>query len=568
LKSFRIVKAEFDSTISFIDTTTHYRYFIESKPLSNYNRNILAHDINQEQEFAEISFSDDRYHLYNGSEVQREPVDTTKIIDSDYAKERRQVLHAADSVELLRNWLLKEDRKRKDTLQKPLIEYFASDGPINYNHYIFEIEKVNYYEQQWRKDYMDIDLDTTAMEYPAIRIYQPSFYNNYLASQIDFSFLYNSYQIYSSGAPYFNPGLNMLFKIGAIDLFEDYKITGGFRFAGNFDSNEYLLSVDNLKGSFDKQLVFHRQSINTYNDTTYFKVKSNKLHFMLGKPITPVLSIRGTASYRNDNYTPLATDTKTLNSSLIQRHWAGLKAEIIFDDTRQRNANILFGTRFKIFGEYYKDIQLKKSDMFVVGVDFRHYQKIHRDLIWANRFAASSSFGPTKLLYYLGGVDNWMTFLFNKIPAFDQSIPVSPTANYGFQALATNMRGFSQNVRNGNNFALINSEIRWPVIRYFAGHPLKSKFLDNFQVIGFGDIGTAWSGESPWAGKNSWDNEVIVHGPVKVTLDTNRDPIVGGFGFGLRSMVFGYFVRADWAWGVENSLILPRVFYLSFSLDF
>jgi hypothetical protein len=86
--------------------------------------------------------------------------------------------------------------------------------------------------------------------------------------------------------------------------------------------------------------------------------------------------------------------------------------------------------------------------------------------------------------------------------------------------------------------------------------------------VAFGDIGTAWSGDSPWAGKNAWDNEVFVQGPVKVILDTNRDPIVGGFGFGMRTMLMGYFIRADWAWGVENSYILPRVFYLSLSLDF
>ena len=42
--------------------------------------------------------------------------------------------------------------------------------------------------------------------------------------------------------------MNMLTQIGAVDMFEDYRITGGFRFAGNFDSNEYLLSIENLKG--------------------------------------------------------------------------------------------------------------------------------------------------------------------------------------------------------------------------------------------------------------------------------------------------------------------------------
>jgi len=151
---------------------------------------------------------------------------------------------------------------------------------------------------------------------------------------------------------------------------------------------------------------------------------------------------------------------------------------------------------------------------------------------------------------------------------FDNTIPVNPDMHYGFQALATNMRGFSQNIRNGNSFVLINSEIRWPIVRYLAGHPLRSNFLNSLQVVGFGDIGTAWSGKNPWAGSNAYDNEVIINGPVKVTLDSNRQPIVAGFGAGARAQIFGYFVRADWAWGIENSYILPRIFYLSFSLDF
>jgi hypothetical protein len=87
-------------------------------------------------------------------------------------------------------------------------------------------------------------------------------------------------------------------------------------------------------------------------------------------------------------------------------------------------------------------------------------------------------------------------------------------------------------------------------------------------VVGFGDIGTAWSGKSPWSGQNAYDQEVIKNGPVEVTLDSNREPIVAGFGAGARAQIMGYFIRADWAWGVENNYLLPRMFYLSFSLDF
>ena len=404
--------------------------------------------------------------------------------------------------------------------------------------------------------------------FPEERVYLTAFYNNYVASQVDFSFLNNSYQAFNGGAPYFNPGLNLLTKFGTVDLFENFKITGGFRFSGNFDSNEYLLSLEALKGRFDKQYVFHRQSFTTSNDVNYYKILSNNNYLTWSKPFTEAFALKGTVIYRHDRYTILSTDMPSLSEPNINRHWAGLKAEAVYDNTRKRGVNIYYGTRFKIFGEYYREVSTKKSDMFVVGADFRHYLKIHRELIWANRFAASSSFGPTKLIYYLGGVDNWMGFLFNSTGMFDNSIPVDPTQYYGFQAIATNMRGFIQNVRNGNNFALINSEIRWPFIRYFAGHPLKNNFLNSLQIVGFGDIGTAWSGLHPWAGQNAYDTEIIESGPITVILDSNRDPIVAGFGAGIRAQLFGYFIRADYAWGIENRYLMPPMFYLSFSLDF
>jgi hypothetical protein len=482
--------------------------------------------------------------------------------------ERNIMMHKADSVESLRQWLLIEDKKRRDTLTKPLYEYYVKNEPIDISHYIFEKEKQNYYDQQWRKDYMDIDLDTGHIQLPLIRIYETSFYNNYIVNQIDFSFLNNSYQVYSGGSPYFNPGVNLLTKIGAIDLFENYRITGGFRIAGNFDSNEYLLSIENLKGKFDKQLIFHRQAYFAQSGDTLLKAFSHNIYLSYAKPFTPVFAFKGTVSYRNDKYIYLSRDIPTLNHDNFTQHWGSLKGELIYDNTRKRAVNIYFGTRFKIFGEYYRQLNKNASDMFVIGADFRKYTRIHRELIWANRFAASTSFGPTKLIYYLGGVDNWMGYLFNKYPMFDQSVPVTPNVNYGFQALATNMRGFTQNIRNGNSFALINSELRWPFVRYFAGHPLRSNFLNSLQAVGFGDIGTAWSGKDPWSGQNGYDTQIIKNGPVSVTLDSNTEPIVAGFGGGFRAQIMGYFIRADWAWGIENYYILPRIFYLSFSLDF
>ncbi len=60
--------AKFDSSISFIDTTTHYRYFINSVPVTNYDRNIIDQSVaNGSDIYGEILFKDRKYELRKGS---------------------------------------------------------------------------------------------------------------------------------------------------------------------------------------------------------------------------------------------------------------------------------------------------------------------------------------------------------------------------------------------------------------------------------------------------------------------------------------------------------------------
>jgi hypothetical protein len=125
-------------------------------------------------------------------------------------------------------------------------------------------------------------------------------------------------------------------------------------------------------------------------------------------------------------------------------------------------------------------------------------------------------------------------------------------------------------VRNGNSFAVLNSELRFPIFKYLYKRPIRSDFIQNFQIITFGDIGTAWTGPSPYSDKNSLNTTVIAvpGNPLEITLNTQHNPLVGGYGFGVRSRLFGYFIRLDRAWGVQDGIILKPLWYLSFSLDF
>jgi hypothetical protein len=129
------------------------------------------------------------------------------------------------------------------------------------------------------------------------------------------------------------------------------------------------------------------------------------------------------------------------------------------------------------------------------------------------------------------------------------------------------MRGFDQNIRNGNSFMVFNSELRLPVVKYLLNRPTRISFIDNFQVVGFGDIGTAWSGPNPFL-NNILFTRYVNQSPVGVVVKEQRNPIVEGMGFGLRTRLLGYFIRADWAWGIEEGVVQPRKFYVSLSLDF
>ena len=69
-----------------------------------------------------------------------------------------------------------------------------------------------------------------------------------------------------------------------------------------------------------------------------------------------------------------------------------------------------------------------------------------------------------------------------------------PDADYAFQSLAVNLRGFIQNAANGNNAAVINSEFRLPVFTTLFSKPINNAFVRNFQLIQFIDLGSAWNG--------------------------------------------------------------------------
>lgn len=587
--------AHFDSIISHIDTAFHYRYFTKSIPITNYSRNIIEHDINlKANKYAEIVYVDGKYRLFV-SDIPSNPMSMNlEIMDTEYreirtteekmtGKKKEQDTRAIDKKEGETQYSTVKVFEEKEATEE------VDPAYIDINNYEFEDEKEKQQRKEKKKNepvsrFITLTSEGRSLlkedfELPKQRNYNLAFATTDVVTQFDFDFANQLYQRYTGAGscPYVNPGMGALVKFALKDLFEDYQLEGGFRFSFNSKSTEYFLSLENRKNRLDKKYVFERVAMKTSDGISLFQGYIHQAKYILKYPLNEVASVRGTFNLRYDRTVTESTDA--YNLQLPDEHiiWNGAKLEFIYDNTISKGLNLYNGLRYKLFAEYYKELSKSETDITIIGLDARHYLKIHRDLIWANRLSASTSLGSRKLVYYMGSVDNWIVL--TDIPRCEDT-QVATDQNYYFQTLATPLRGFIQNKRNGNSFVLINSELRLPVFKYLLNRPIKSDFVSNFQVIAFGDIGTAWNGKHPWSEDNAF-NEIVYdgkgnmvppgrepEGPMKITIKNQKEPIVGGYGLGVRSRLWGYFIRLDYAWGVEDGVIQKPILYFSLGLDF
>ena len=529
------VVTKLDSVIAFVDTTEHYRYVFKPEVVSNYKRNIEFRDINSAHtKRADIFYIKGRYRIFV-NDFSPSDKKVCRLKDTYYRRFHNNILQEK------RQKVKNEFEQRRQLLKDSIKHFEAELKSMILNPYSPKNFKI-----------------------PLQRNYYTNFSTDYVVTQLDNSFLSVQYQRFAGGsAPvYINPGLNALFKIGLSDLFEDYRIVAGVRFSAAMD-NEYILSWENRKALWDKQVILHRQSfMKAFGGLQ--KVFTHDLQYKLRFPFNEVLSLRIGTLFRNDQRVFLAISEENLKRPSEFDNIAGIKMEWVLDNTIKKGTNLYNGFRGKIFSEYYRFVTSQRKDLFTYGFDFRHYQKIHKEIIWANRLAGAGSLGTDRLLYYLGGVDNWFR------PRFDNSINILKPEQYAFQTIATPMRGFVQNIRNGNNFLLFNSEIRVPLFKYLLDRPIRTEFFNNFQVVLFGDVGSAWYSWNPYSEENTLNTNTYGYpgNPVQVTLFTQKEPIVGGLGWGLRTRIFGYFLRLDFAWGIDDKEVRKGLTTLSFSTDF
>jgi hypothetical protein len=400
-----------------------------------------------------------------------------------------------------------------------------------------------------------------------------------VTAKMDNSVLFEGLELFGGQNPQVNQiPMGFLAKASVSDLFEDYKLEGGIRVPTTFNGNEFFLTFDNNKRRLDKRIAIYRrlltesQGVQTRGVDTLKSGKEQIAGFyQLKYPLSVHSSVRAISSLRFDRNFQKSQSESTFNSPLEREKRIGLRLEYVFDNTLNFGLNILHGSRLKIYTEAMHQFELDFIDGFnvnlnkgftgILGADVRHYVPFLKYGVLALRGATAVSYGNRPNLYYLGGANNQ---LFN---SFEQSTTTADR-NFAFQTNANHMRGFKTNIRNGTSFALINTEIRLPFMQYILGKGNGSGFIRNLQIVGFTDLGVAWYGLSPYSSENPINRERIETSQIVLDVKYYRDPLIAGFGYGVRTSILGYFIRVDYAYGIETRIIQKPRIHLSLGLDF
>ncbi|MES2847457.1 MAG: hypothetical protein V4685_00255 [Bacteroidota bacterium] len=563
--SVAVVAVSSDSTYTF--------------PLSNYESNLAETRVaGDNQQVSEVTRQSDAKTLYK-LKINEDALRRRNITVPPTTYMKRVIMNdkiAADAAGKYDQPLPGDSTKKNDDLFQNNFEDERKDSSGSMEGTVVTVSEQKY------------DPLKSAKLYP----YKPvKFGADYGGIAFGNAILFSRYQPYSGGSGPIMLGsgtpLNGLIRLGTSELMEDHRIFGGFRLSTNLKDNEWLFGYENYKRRFDWGLTYYRnaQEAVVYDpipeisgDEFTGKIFTNIYMGNVSYPFDRTKRISFSFGLRNDNFVlhTNINDDATLKIPNSQERFALTHAEYVYDNTLNPTQNIWNGLRYKFFFDWNTNISKEDSNVttpkkynFNWGFDARYYYPIHRNFIWAGRVSGDFSWGNQKTVYYLGGADGWLMFGGNRKQdgtyRFFNPDNV-PAPDYAFQTLVGNLRGFIQNVANGNNAVTINSEFRLPVWTTFFNRPINNAFVRNFQLVQFIDLGTAWNGGYKGIARPS---SIYGQPPVQVYKKVGGiGPFAGGYGFGARSVLLGYFIKVDWAWEMNGFFKGKPLWYLSLGLDF
>jgi len=356
-------------------------------------------------------------------------------------------------------------------------------------------------------------------------------------------------------------GFGLTGQVNMSDLFEDHRIRGGAFTTTDFRTTDFYGEYLNLKKRYDLRITYRRQTIFEPLETNYFRYSRHEFKPTVSYPLTHSISIKALPQFISTRRTVV---TSLAEADSVSDFFA-FGGELVFDNSIVTGINMSEGTRMKIGLMTYKSTSNKQENFGKIYADLRHYQKLHKQIILANRISYGAFVGNAPKNYLLGGMDNWI-FSGGGDPVTSEFT----APDVFFMEYALPLRGFSYNQRNGPKHLLYNAELRIPIVQYLFRSPVYSGFFNNLQLIGFFDAGTAYAGTNPFNRNNNYNTQVIGGGgnPFEATVINYRNPFLYGYGFGIRTTLLGVYGKLDVAWNEEDYQKGGPFFHLTMGYDF
>ncbi|MEZ0483454.1 hypothetical protein [Fibrella aquatica] len=366
-------------------------------------------------------------------------------------------------------------------------------------------------------------------------------------------------------------GFGYVQNIALNDLLENHIVKGGLFITTNLKNSDLWTEYQNLKHRVDYGVRVDRQTL--FLDAGEFsqRFRYNKVALTAAYPISVNTRFSVSPFYALTRQIDLSFQGQGQPDAVSD--YAGARAEVVFDNTKVSGMNMIEGTRFKVRYDNYTGLRGVNESFNRLSADIRHYQHIHRDLVLALRLSYGQSGGAAPKQSAVGGMENWINT--QREETATNPLYITEVRNnirdLFFLDFAAPLRGFRQGKLVGNSHLLFNAELRFPLIRYLYRGNITSNFLRNLQLVGFTDIGTAWNGTSgPFSRENSLNTERFGGPPTpfRVTITNFQNPFLIGYGAGVRTMLLGYYVKFDYAWGIENKTVNSPTAYLTLGYDF
>jgi len=359
-------------------------------------------------------------------------------------------------------------------------------------------------------------------------------------------------------------GIGYAYEVKANDLLENHLFKAGAFLTANLRNTDIWGEYSYVANKLDWTFRYDRKVLSQDTETDAQKIRFNRFALTATYPFNLLSRLSLTGMYSTNRL----FSQYSLANQEDYAGYAGTQLHYVFDNTIAEGENLRTGMRISLQAEAHKDL-INTGDFVRLGADVRYYKKLSNSFYLATRFSASHQMGSKTQAAMLGGMENW---LFNKQETRTQESPLG-LANLAHRDVFMSqfvapLRGFAFNKLSGNSHLLLNVELRLPVKSLLSME--SSSLLNSVQLVGFTDVGTAWSGSSPFAKTNGFNTNLYGGNtnPFRASVTDYRNPFLVGYGFGARATIFGYFVKFDYAFGLENKEVKSPISYLTFGYDF